>query len=309
MANARLVFASSDLRDSTLYPNGNSYVLHMTIPLKNIFKIDLVSAHFPNSMYNVTKSSNAISINGVANIFVHSGRYDQISLANAITTNGMNVSYIRPEGHFLISNASSYNFTIKNPEIANLMGFVTGKTYTLAPAIQSQDPVYATSNIVRSEFIANMTMNDYLFLDIEELRTPNNLSTGPLYANTISGTNVNTMFAPIMIKNPHLSAVTNFMETKDILLTSYYPEPIASLDRLTVRWRDKLGNILDFQGLNSNSFILRIHVDGDDERMKAIDLPDPVQFSIKNNQNYIIWAVLVIGLIVILLLGKGTGRP
>jgi len=308
MANARLVFASSDLRDSNLYPNGNSYVLHMTIPVKNIFKIDLVSAHFPNSMYNVTKSSNAISINGNSNIFIHSGRYDQMSLANALTTNGMNVSYIRPEGHFLISNASSYNFTINNPEIANLMGFVTDKTYTLDPANPSQDPKYATSNIVRSEFIANMTMNDYLFLDIEELRTPNNLSTGPLYANTINGTNVNTMFAPIMIKNPHLSAVTNFMETKDILLTSYYPEPIARLDRLTVRWRDKLGNILDFQGLNSNSFILRIHVDGDDERMKAIDLPAPVQFSIKNNQQYIIWAVLVIGLIVILLLGKGTGR-
>lgn len=302
MSNARLVFVSSDLRDSNIYPNGNSYVLHMTLPVKNIFKVDLVSAHFPNSMYNVTKSSNVISINGNSNIFIHSGRYDQNSLASSLTTNGMNVAYIKTEGHFLISNAASYNFVINNSEIANLMGFVNGKTYNLSPADPTKDPTYATSNIVRSEFIANMTMNDYLFLDIEELRTPNNLSTGPLYANTIIGTNVNTMFAPVMIKNPHLSAVTNFMETKDILLTAYYPEPIASIDRLTIRWRDKLGNILNFQGLNSNSFILRLHVNGDDERIKEFDsLPSPVPF-VNIPHNYIIWAILAVGLVLILMM-------
>jgi hypothetical protein len=301
MANARLVFVSSDLRDSNIYPNGNSYVLHMTLPVKNISKVDLVSAHFPNSMYNITKSSNVISINGNSNIFIHSGRYDQMSLANTLTTNGMNVSYIRPEGHFIISNAASYNFVINNSEIANLMGFTQGKTYTLTQADPNQDPSYATSNIIRSEFIANMTMNDYMFLDIEELRTPHNLAAGPLYANTINGTNVNTMFAPIMIKNPHLSAVTNFMETKDILLTAYYPEPIASLDRLTIRWRDKLGNILDFHGLNSNSFILRLHIDKG-ERIKDFDaLPEPVKFDLGIPQYYYIWAVLVAGLIILLL--------
>ena len=274
----------------------------MTLPVKNIFKVDLVSAHFPNSMYNITKSSNVISIDGNSNIFIHSGRYDQNSLASSLTTNGMNVAYIKTEGHFLISNAISYNFVINNSEIANLMGFVNGKTYTLGPADPTKDPTYATSNIIRSEFIANMTMNDYLFLDIEELRTPNNLSTGPLYANTIIGTNVNTMFAPVMIKNPHLSAVTNFMETKDILLTAHYPEPIASIDRLTIRWRDKLGNILNFQGLNSNSFILRLHVNGDDERIKEFEsLPAPVPFTTIPH-HYIIWAILAVGLVLILLM-------
>jgi len=304
MANTRLIFVSSDLRDSAIYPNGNSYVLHMTLPVKNISKVDLVSAHFPNSMYNITKSSNAISINGTANIFVRSGRYDQVGLANAITTNGMNVSYIKSEGHFLISNAASYNFVINNSEIANLMGFRNGKTYTLSPADPFMDPPYASSNIIRSETIANMTMNDYMFLDIEELRTPHNLSTGPLYSNTINGTNVNTMFAPIMIKNPHLSAVTNFMETKDILLTAHYPEPIASLDRLTIRWRDKFGNILDFQGLNSNSFILRLHVDENIERIKDFDsLPPPVAMEFFPH-HYVVWAVLVAGLLILLMLRR-----
>jgi len=300
MADARLVFVSSDLRDSNLYPSGNSYVLHMTIPVKNISKVDLVSAHFPNSMYNITSSSNVISINGNSNIFIHSGRYDQLSLANTLTTNGMNVAYNKPEGHFIISNAVSYNFVINNSEIATLMGFKKGKTYTLVPANPKQDPLYASSNIIRSDVIANMTMNDYVFLDIEELRTPRNLATGPLSDNTVIGTNVNTMFAPVMIKNPHLSSVTNFMETKDILLSTYYPEPIASIDRLTIRWRDKLGNILDFQGLNSNSFILRLHV-SNEERMKQLDsLPPPVPFNMGIPQHYIIWGILILGIIILL---------
>jgi len=300
MASSRLVFVSSDLRDSEIYPDGSSYILHMTLPVKNISKVDLVSAHFPNSMYNITNSSNVISINGSSNIFIHSGRYDQYSLANTLTVNGMTTNYIKTEGHFIISNNYSYNFIINNYEIANLMGFVKGKTYTLNSADPFQDPSYATSNIVRSDFIANMTMNDYVFLDIEELRTPRNISAGPLYANTVVGTNVNTLFAPVMIKNPHLSSVTNFMETKDILLTANYPEPIPSLDRLTIRWRDKYGNILNFQGLNSNSFILRLHVDEKVERIKEFDLPAPIPYG-AFSKHYVIWAVLIVGIIVLMM--------
>jgi hypothetical protein len=303
MANSRLVFASSDLRDSNLYPDGNSYTLHMTLPVKNISKIDLVSAHFPNSMYNITKSSNVISINGTSNIFMYAGRYDQVSLALTLTSAGFTTTYVKAEGHFLISNVSSYNFVVTNSELANLMGFVTNKTYTLVPADPKKDPLYPTSNIVRSDFIANLTMNDYMFLDIEELRTPNNLSTGPLYKNTINGTNVNTMFAPIMIKNSHLSAVTNFMETKDILLTAHYPEPIASIDRLTIRWRDKNGDILNFHGLNSNSFILRFHVNDGNERMKEFQLPPPVPM-VDFPHHYIVWVALVVG-IILLIVTKG----
>jgi len=303
MANARLVFVSSDLRDSNLYPDGNSYTLHMTLPIKNISKVDLVSAHFPNSMYNVTKSSNVIVINGTSNIFMYAGRYDQTSLAWTLTAAGFNTTYVKAEGHFLISNVSSYNFVFTSQEVANLMGFVPNKTYTLVQADPKKDPLYPTSNIVRSDFIANMTMNDYMFLDIEELRTPNNLSTGPLYKDTINGTNVNTMFAPIMIKNSHLSSVTNFMETKDILLTAYYPEPIASIDRLTIRWRDKNGDILNFHGLNSNSFILRFHVNDGNERIKEFKLPPPIPMN-DFPHHYIVWVALVIG-ILILIVTKG----
>ena len=309
MANARLVFASSDLRDSKIYPNGNNYVLHMTLPVKNIIKVDLVSAHFPNAMYNLNSSSNVITINqnisSNSNVWLNAGRYDQMSLSNTLTMAGIATDFIRYEGHFVFSNVTSSNIYINNNEIASLMGLTANTKYTLALADPLKDPFYTGKYIYKTSNIANMTINDYMFLDIDELRTPHNLSTGPLFANTINGTDVNTMFAPIMIKNPHLSSVTNFMETKDILLTAYYPEPIASLDRLTIRWRDKYGKILNFQGLDSNSFILRLYVSEEDKHMKALDsLPPPVDISWPVPAHYYIWAVLAAGLVLILLMRR-----
>ena len=57
--SVRLLFADSKNRDVALYPSGNSYVLHLTRPIKNIERVDLVSARVPNTMWNCTQGSNA----------------------------------------------------------------------------------------------------------------------------------------------------------------------------------------------------------------------------------------------------------
>ena len=54
MSTQRLLFADSKNRD---YPSGNSYVLHLTRPIKNIERVDLVSARVPNTMWNCTQGS------------------------------------------------------------------------------------------------------------------------------------------------------------------------------------------------------------------------------------------------------------
>ena len=59
-ATQRLLFADSKNRD---YPSGSSYVLHLTTPIKDIERVDLVSARVPNTMWNCTVGSNVISIN------------------------------------------------------------------------------------------------------------------------------------------------------------------------------------------------------------------------------------------------------
>ena len=47
--STRLLFADSKNRDVALYPSGNSYVLHLTRPIKNIERVDLVSARVPKN--------------------------------------------------------------------------------------------------------------------------------------------------------------------------------------------------------------------------------------------------------------------
>jgi hypothetical protein len=62
MQSTRLLFADSKNRDVQLYPSGNSYVLHLTTPIKDIERVDLVSARVPNTVFNMTAGSNVISI-------------------------------------------------------------------------------------------------------------------------------------------------------------------------------------------------------------------------------------------------------
>ena len=47
------VFVSSENRDTTLYPNGNSYTLHLTTTIKDIQRVELLHASIPNTMYNL----------------------------------------------------------------------------------------------------------------------------------------------------------------------------------------------------------------------------------------------------------------
>jgi len=43
-----VIFVDSATRDTTLYPNANSYVTYLTTPLRNISRVELVSAMLPS---------------------------------------------------------------------------------------------------------------------------------------------------------------------------------------------------------------------------------------------------------------------
>lgn len=119
-------------------------------------------------------------------------------------------------------------------------------------------------------------MNDYVFLDIDELRTPYHVDAKSLVSSTgtVSGSNSNRSFAPIML-DVGSACIKNFHESKDYKISVNYPEPIGTLSRLTIRWFDKDGTLLDFRGWETNAFVLRIHVKDDDER--RLPPPPPLQ--------------------------------
>ena len=52
----RQLFVSSENRDITLYPSGNSYTLHITEPIKDIARVELLYACFPTTMMAVGTS-------------------------------------------------------------------------------------------------------------------------------------------------------------------------------------------------------------------------------------------------------------
>lgn len=274
-ATERLVFADSLNRDEGLYPTGDSYTLHLTTPIKNIERVDLVSARVPNTMYNITDGTGIFTI-GSNVISIRNGFYSAYGMADAVTSNALvTLDYLPDQGKFIFSNPGAFSITIQSEEFAKIVGLSNATTYTanLATAL---DASYTGKYIIRSTTLVDLSLNDYVFLDIDELRTPHNIDARKLdgSSGTVSGSNANRAFAPI-IMDVGSACIKNFHENKDYRISIEYPEPINVLQRLTVRWRDRNGKLLDFRGWDTNAFVLRIHVRGEPER--ALPPPPPLQ--------------------------------
>jgi hypothetical protein len=270
----RTLFVDSKNRDVTIYPSGNSYVLHLTTPVKNIVRVDLVSARVPNTIYNLTVGSNIYST-ATTNVSLNQGFYSAYSLAAAVTAEGtLSLDYLPNEGHMIFSSASAFTITPNSAEFARMVGLVSGTTYTAALAT-ALDKAY-TGNVVRSVTLIDFSLNEYVFLDIDELRTPWNLDAKAMDSRTgtFSGSNSTRMFAPI-IMDVVSSSIKNFHENKDYRIQATYPEPIGTLSRLTVNWYDKNGQSLNFRGWDTNAFVLRLHVTNDEGR--RLPPPPPLQ--------------------------------
>jgi hypothetical protein len=222
-------------------------------------------------MYNLNDGSNVMAVNS-SNVSLNPGFYSVYGLAQALTTTTLTLEYLPDEGHFLFSSSTSFTIYIHSRELATMLGLSRGSLLTgaLAPAT---DPSYTGKYILRSSTLVDMSLNEYIFLDIDELRTPSHVDTGALVSSsgTVSGSNANRNFAPV-IMDVGSACIKNFHENKDYRVSVEYPEPIASLQRLTVRWVDKSGKPLDFRGWDTNAFVLRIHIKN---REREMELPPP----------------------------------
>ena len=82
-----IVYADSNNRDQSIYPNSNSYTLYLTVPIKNITKVEVLSAMLPNVF-----SSQYITLD------IQELRTPRNLIASALTvaaTNASNTSAIR----------------------------------------------------------------------------------------------------------------------------------------------------------------------------------------------------------------------
>jgi len=268
------ITADSNDRDSNIYPSGNNYVVHLSYPIRNVSRVELVSARVPNTVYNLNSTSN-VFITGTSNVGLTQGFYSATGLASAVTNAGiLNMTYLSNEGHFLFSNSGNFNLKITSQEFAAMAGLANNVTYTSALAPLT-DPTYAGQYILRSSNVIDMSMNEYVYLDIDELKTPSHIATGSIVGSTgtITGSNAGRSFAPILM-NVGSACIKTFQESSDYKISVEYPEPINVLSRLTVRWFDKNGQLLNFRGLETNAFVIRAFIKEDPRRLPP---PPPLQ--------------------------------
>ena len=308
------LYVDSRQRDVTLYPSGNSYTLFLQSPVHNISQIDLVSAKIPNTMYNLSTSSNVLMFDS-ANVALNPGFYSTCSLVdtfnNSNQVSNVALNYLDAEGIFLFTGNLT-SVTTLTQDIADILGLPLGTTLANPIAMNTvYQGLYPMANAyVVSNNIVSLEMNDYVWLDIEEFRTPLTTDARQLFLNpqgvytTTSNTSARS-FAIIPMDVPS-GGIKAFKESTDYPVNVVFPSRLDSLDRLTVNWLDRNGVPLDFHGLDVNSFTLRLHtIHVPDQVERPISLPPPVPFE-KENQRIFWGAViaLVIGLMLIIIAGK-----
>lgn len=322
MEDVSLLFVNSKNRDKTLYPSGNSYTLHLTTPIRNITRIDLVSVKIPNTTYNLTATSNIV-INGSANVSMVPGFYTTSSFVsefNSSNQTSTKVNYSNSEGRFIFYSSTLSSLSATG-QLSNIIGITTGSAFAASSnPVYSSNTAYSGMNLIKSANVVDMSTSDYVWLDIDELRTPISIdakslismpSGGPsaetgisTFLQTYQGLTSATSFAMITMDVPN-GEIKTFKEKSDYLISNKYPSRIDNLTRLTIKWLDINGLPVSFNGLENNSFTLRIHsLRYLPEKDRTMTLPAPVDIStgVPQRQRMIAIAailILILGLLVI----------
>ena len=254
------VYADSTNRDTLLYPSGNSYTLHLTTPAKSVTRVDLVAAKVPNAMYNINNGLNVIEV-GTTTFSIPPGFYSAYGIADALSVRiGLEVKYLPDEGKLWFFNGvSPFTLQMISPEIQRVCGFKSNTAYTAT--LTTLNPAYASGPagyFIKSDLVVDLSTNEFVFLDIDELRTTQVTDSKALVGETYSGQTIRSTFAMIPM-DVGSGCIKNFKEDHDYVISITYPQPISKLSRLTVRWYDKYGQLLNFNGFENNAFVLRVH--------------------------------------------------
>jgi hypothetical protein len=314
------IYVDSRTRDSNLFPNGNAYSVYLTNPIKNIKRVELVSASVPNTMYNLTFGSNVLIVGGTSNVSLAPSFFTSNTLPTEITNTGrmptgMAVTYSANEGKFLFSNTSSFTLNVTTQEMATILGLPFG-TVLNSTQVTSADLVYGTNAsivnkyIIKSSNVSDFTTNEMVFLDIEELRNQKLHLGSKISGNTFVSSSASHAFGPIPL-DVQPNTVKTF-KLADYDLSVDYPHVVEKLSRLTVNWRNINGNLLNFNGSNNNSFILRVtRTDVPPNKDRELGLPPPVPWDTWHkiyDPKYILGIALLIGVLLIFFTKKNITK-
>ena len=317
MSTVEYIHVDSRIRDSNLYPNGNAYTLYLTNPLKNISKVELVSAKIPNSIYNLNFGSNVLNFGGTSNLSLAPSFFSASTLASEITNTGrlpagVSVYYSANEGKYIFYSASSFTMNVTTQEMATMLGMPFGVVQTATGPIAGTDLVYGANTTLTGKYylkssnVADFTTNEFLFLDIMELRNQKLNLGSKITGNTFVNTQASHAFGPVTL-DVISGSIKTFKENGDYALAIDYPHVVEKLSSLTVTWRDINGNPVVFNGANNNSFMLRVtrtDIPPNLERDSKLPPPVPWNSGNLNNPTVIVMIALAVGLLLILLVKR-----
>jgi hypothetical protein len=286
-------------RRSELY--GNSYTLFIQNPLKNVTKVELVSATIPNTIYNITNGENIFSINDTTNCSIANGFYSSSSLVDAIkksTTENVQFSFLCEEGKFIFYSPDEFTLNVYSTEFS----LITGIGSSVSNLATTSNGVYSSSYLgnqfVKSSSVANFkTYGEYIYLDIDELRRPHSIDA----VNNVYNSQSSTIFA-ILPLDVSSGCIKTFKEHTDYKIEVEYPKPIDQIDRLTVRWLDYNGNIVNFNGVDENALILRFYEE--QIRQEDVTKPEPIPVKLNHPDKKTVFVMLVFAIIFILFIKR-----
>lgn len=291
----RHVMVNAKNRNTSLYPSANTYTLHLTTPIKDVIKVELLHAYLPNTIHNLDYlTSNVIAFSNVitstapqtvsqlTKFSMLPGFYNSTTMANSLNNTIqdtlINVTYREELGKFMffrenktVGGPGPFAMRANTNQMANLLGFndteirqsqntsslSSTATYDHVP-LYLDNPVYGRYEWIMSDRVIDMSPLESVFLDIEELRTPFNEDAQNLIGGTYPGGNTTSMFGMIPM-DVNSGEIKRFKKTSDYDFTVEYPNAIDKIDRLTVRWCDRQGKLLNFNGYDDNAFLLRFH--------------------------------------------------
>ena len=233
-------YVYADSRNRPTGTSGNSFVLTLTTPIKNVTRVDLVAAKIPNSLYNITQGVFETTGNTYV---IPPGFYSATGLATTVSgLSGIQMTYQPNQGTFVFST----NVTAVSTDTQAAFGLVTGNV---------------------SVNVVNLVTEEFVFLDIAELRNRRFVDSRTLTGETYGAT-IATTFAAIPL-DVMSGQFKTFKETSDYAMGIDFDQPIDSVSRLTVQWLNKDGQLVNFNGMDTNSFLLRFHC------MDPREVPEP----------------------------------
>lgn len=167
----------------------------------------------------------------------------------------------------------------------------------------------------------------YIFLDIEQFRSK--YGTQSCRSNTGTGNSNFVMgyFGHLLCTRPTiLQTRSNTVQGNTFTDYSYsniityierqytcsvtFKQPIESVDKLNIRWVDRLNNPVSFE--NNHSFVLRVHtVKHAIEDYTPLKRPDPLprEQTYTDVRLYLLFIVVILGIFTILMLRGNSGTP